>query len=78
MIIAFRNDKAYLIMAAAVNDVELSGAVEHVLATWKWEDSQTRPMCGTGFASAFEPNALALGLGGLASESTTPEASAFG
>lgn len=36
MLVVYRNDKAYLIMAFAKEGVDPTDALEHVRATWKW------------------------------------------
>lgn len=36
VIIVYQNDKAYLLMAGAVEGVDVSNALEHVRSTWKW------------------------------------------
>ena len=37
MIIIYRDDKAYCVMAGAVAAVDLTNAMEHIRSTWKWE-----------------------------------------
>jgi hypothetical protein len=37
MIIIYRDGNAYLVMAGAVDGVDLTNAMEHVRSTWTWE-----------------------------------------
>ena len=37
IVIIYRNQKVYLVMAAAVEGVDSSAALEHMRSTWKWE-----------------------------------------
>ncbi len=37
VMIIYRDGKAYLVMAGAVEGVDTTDAIEHIRSTWKWE-----------------------------------------
>lgn len=45
-IVVFHEGKLYLIMAGAVGPMDVSDALEHVRATWKWDDPGMPPRPG--------------------------------